>query len=153
MSELFSLEDMFNVMIELETLGNIHYTNMKSMTDNIRLKVLFEKLALAELAHKVLYEQFKLDIINYKHEKVDDEYKSYIASLLRQTILFLSESRNVTEFDQGFTVSIRLEKDTILFLNEIRSIVDATYYESIDKIIEQEEGHLKALYEYRDNIN
>lgn len=153
MSELFSLEDIFNVMIELEALGNIHYSNMKDMTDNAKLKVLFEQLAKAELAHKELYKKFKKEIINFKHEKVDEEYKEYIAVLLRQTVQFLDESRSVSDFEKGFNISIQLEKDTILFLNEIRSVVESTYYGAIDQVIEQEKSHLKSLYEYKEKIH
>lgn len=153
MSELFSLEDIFNVMIELEALGNIHYSNMKDMTDNAKLKVLFEQLAKAELAHKELYKKFKKEIISFKHEKVDEEYKEYIAVLLRQTVQFLDESRSVSDFEKGFNISIQLEKDTILFLNEIRSVLESTYYGAIDKVIEQEKSHLKSLYEYKEKIH
>lgn len=152
MSELFCLEDIFNVMIELETLGHTHYNQMKEMTNNAKLKVMFEQLAKAELAHKELYEKFKTEIINFNHEKVDEEYRDYMDILLNQTVRFLGESREVVDFEKGFAISVQLEKDTILFLNEIRSIVDATYYDAIDKVILQEKSHLKALYKFKEEI-
>ena len=39
MQELFSLEDIFNVMMELESLGFDHYTKMQEMTSDYKLKV------------------------------------------------------------------------------------------------------------------
>lgn len=152
MSDLFSLEDIFNVMIELETLGNLHYSKMKDMTKNAKLKVLFEQLAKAELAHKDVYVKFKSEIIHFRHEKVTEEYEAYINALLNQTIQFFDESHAISEFEKGYSISIQLEKDTILFLTEIRSIVEPIYYETIDKIIVQEQSHLIALYEYKDEI-
>ncbi|MBS3994987.1 MAG: hypothetical protein KGZ33_04265 [Alkaliphilus sp.] len=152
MSELFSLEDIFNIMIELESMGNEHYSYMSDTTNNAKLKVLFKQLAEAELAHKELYEQFKTESISFSHEKVDKEYKAYIEVLLNQTVQFLNESRVISNFEKGFSISIQLEKDTILFLNEIRSIIEASYHEAIDKVITQEKGHLKALYEFKDKI-
>jgi Uncharacterized conserved protein len=152
MSELFSLEDIFNVMIELETLGNIHYSKMKGMTSNAKLKVLFEQLAAAELSHKELYQTLKSKIINFNQEKVNQEYQEYMDVMLNQTIQFLHESSSVSDFEKGFEIAVRLEKDTILFLNELRSIVDANYYEAIDHVISQEQGHLKALYKFEKTI-
>lgn len=152
MSELFSLEDIFNVMIELESLGNIHYGRMKGMTDNAKLKVLFEQLAAAELAHKELYTKFKFEIVNFNQEKVNEEYREYMRALLSQTIQFLNANREVTDFEKGFELAVSLEKDTILFLNELRSIVDASFYKSIDQVIAQEQGHLRALYQFEKNI-
>ncbi|BEP29240.1 hypothetical protein [Helicovermis profundi] len=152
MREVFALEDIFNVMIELETLGNIHYDNMKGLTDVLSLKVLFESLAKQEFAHKKLYEKYKKEIISFNSDKVDDEYRAYMDVLLEQTVKFLSESREVTNFQNGFDISIQLEKDTILFLNEIRLLIDSSYYESIDRIISQEKGHLRALFEYKNKL-
>lgn len=152
MSEMFSLEDIFNVMIELESLGNVHYNKMSELTQNAKLKVLFEQLAKAELAHKELYQKFKVDMINFSHEKVNDEYQEYMDALLSQTVRFLDQSREIKDFEKGFDVSVQLEKDTILFLNEIRSIVDAGFYEVIDKVIVQEQSHLKALYKFKEEI-
>lgn len=148
MRELFSLEDIFNVMIELETIGNMHYNKMKDLTKNSKLKILFGQLAKAELAHKDLYLKFKTEIINFRTEKVTPEYKDYIDALLKQTIQFLDESKDISEFDKGFKVAIQLEKDTILFLKEIRSIIDTKHHDSIDKIIMQEQDHLKSLYKF-----
>ena len=41
MSEIFTIEDIFNIMIELEKVGSSHYSNMKDLTDNYKLKELF----------------------------------------------------------------------------------------------------------------
>ena len=148
MSELFAIEDIFNIMIELESLGYMHYSQMKELTNNAKLKMLFDRLSKAELEHMKLYKEFKTDIVLFKHEKVDDEYRDYMDALLKQTVRFLEESRNITDFDKGFSISVQLEKDTILFLNEIRRIVEPKYYDAIDHVIIQEQNHLKALYEF-----
>lgn len=65
MREVFSLEDLFNVMIELESMGSVHYSNMKNMTDNSKLIVLFDKLSKQELAHKELYSRYKTEIVAF----------------------------------------------------------------------------------------
>lgn len=152
MKEVFSLEDVFNVMIELESMGSVHYSNMKNMTDNSKLIVLFDKLSKQEFAHKELYIRFKTEIVTFSSQKVDDEYKAYMDCLLTQTIGFLSENREVEDFEKGFAIAIQLEKDTILFLNELKEIIGSSHTEEIDRIILQEKSHLRALYEYSQKI-
>ena len=48
MQEIFSIEDVINVMIELETSGNEHYQSLSKQTQNVELKNLFLNLAKAQ---------------------------------------------------------------------------------------------------------
>lgn len=153
MGSLFNLEDIFNVMIELESLGNRHYTKMKTMTNQAGLMVLFDRLAQDELAHKALYETFKKDMVHASEIKVDEEYEAYMKTLLDHTIRFLKEGDKVDEFNQGFDLAVNLEKDTILFLNELMNLVEPRYHEAIDRVIVQERIHLKNLYDFKNDVN
>lgn len=148
MRETFSLEDIFNVMIELESLGNKHYIEMQLLTPDLKLKELFGLLADQEIAHKKLYTKYKNANIAFNATDVDDEYFSYIKALLDGTVRFLASSKNIKDFDHGFTIAVNLEKDTILFLSELRRLIDPIYYEAIDGIADQERSHLKYLYSY-----
>lgn len=149
MRSTFALEDIFNVMIELESLGQKHYTQLVSMTDDLYLKDLFTKLAVQEDAHKTLYTRFKHDIIHFEKSIVNDEYISYIDAMLKGTVTFLNNHESITDLDTGYKVAINLEKDTILFLNEVKRLVDKKYHNTVDAIIDEERQHLKWLYEYQ----
>jgi rubrerythrin len=144
--EIFGLEDIFNVMIQLESLGNSHYNKMANMTDDDKLKKLFESLAKQELAHKELYTRYKNESISFVQEKVNDEYKEYIEVLLSGTINFINQLEEVDDYKRGFDIAINLEKDTIIFLIEVKNLLAESYHADIEKIIDQERGHLKALY-------
>lgn len=150
MREVFTLEDIFNVMIELETLGYKHYIQMKEMTDDYKLKELFDLLATQESKHKEIYTKYKNMNITFESSKVDQDYQAYIESLLKGTIRFLEASKEINDFEHGFDIAINLEKDTILFLTELRRIIDTSYHEAIDNITDQERNHLKALYTYKE---
>lgn len=152
MREVFALEDIFNVMIELETLGNIHYVEMQEMTDDLQLRELFGLLATQEIAHKELYKKYKNMNIPYERNLVNEEYTLYMDAMLKGTIKFLEESKDIKSFEHGFNVAINLEKDTILFLTEIKRLLDSQYHEAIDNITDQERDHLKALYEYKSRL-
>jgi len=148
MRETFSLEDIFNIMIELETLGNKHYMEMQTMTTDLKLKELFGQLAQQEVAHKELYTKYKNLNITFEATNADEEYVSYMDALLAGTVKFLNASREIKNFDHGFDIAINLEKDTILFLSELKRIIEPSYHESIDTILDQERSHLKFLYNY-----
>lgn len=150
MQETFSLEDIFNVMIELEDLGNKHYTEMQLLTQDLELKQLFGILASQEIAHKEIYIKYKNTNITFETSKADSEYQAYIDSLLKGTIRFLKASREIKDFEHGFDIAVNLEKDTILFLSELRRIIEKNYYEAIDNILNQERSHLQSLYNYLD---
>lgn len=153
MQELFSLEDVFNVMIELETLGNKHYLEMEKQTKDYQLKELFSGLAKQEMAHKELYTKYKDMHISFETNQLTLEYKDYMDALLKGTIRFLKGSQEINDVEHGFEIAIHLEKDTILFLGEIKGIIGPTYYEAIDEVLSQERNHLKALYKWQSPRN
>jgi|LGVF01.1.fsa_nt_gb rubrerythrin len=149
MREIFALEDIFNVMIELETLGNVHYVEMQDMTDDLQLKALFGLLATQEMAHKELYTKYKNMNITFERNLVTEEYEDYMDAMLKGTVRFLEQSKEIKNFEHGFEVAINLEKDTILFLTELRRIIAPEYHAAIDNVTDQERNHLKALYDYK----
>jgi len=149
MQELIALEDIFNVMIQLETLGNKHYNEMVDLTDDLKLKALFNKLAEQEIEHKLLYTKYKDNAVNLEQNHLTESYQAYMTSLLKATIKFLDENKGKMSYEKGFEVAIQLEKDTILFLHEVKSILDDQYNNEIDLIIDQEKRHLQYLYNHR----
>lgn len=151
MQEIFSIEDVINVMIELETCGNEHYLSLSKQTQSEELKNLFLNFANAEQKHKLRYENFKKEILNFEHENVSDDYEAYMLSLLKQTIRFLNETRNQINVEEGFLLAIQLEKDTILFLMELKSMIGQQFNADMEQIISEERGHLKLLYQYQSN--
>lgn len=153
MSEIFTIEDIFNIMIKLETVGSSHYSKMKELTDNYKLKELFDKLSKAEQSHKVIYENLKKEVIVFNHESIDSEYSDYINALLNQTINFLQKITKIKDFDAGYEIAVSLEKDTILFLRELSNIIDSQYIDKINIIIEEEKRHLVELYLIKNNLN
>ena len=151
MQEIFSVEDVINVIIELETRGNEHYLSLSKQTQIETLKKLFMNLANAEQKHKLRYENLKKEILNFEHEDLSDDYEAYILSLLKQTIRFLNETRTQMNVDEGFRIAIQLEKDTILFLMELKSMIGQQFDADMEQIISEERGHLKLLYQYQSN--
>jgi rubrerythrin len=148
MQEIFLLEDLLNVLIELETLGNTHYTRMVGLTNNHELKKLFEKLAFEENNHKEIYHRYLTERINLISTTATPEYKAYMDSLLKSNLSLLKSSSNFEDFEQGYAIAISLEKETILFLSEIREIISTEYFKDIEYLLTQERQHLSYLLSY-----
>lgn len=149
--EQFVLEDLLNVLIQLEDTGNKHYHYMSTITDNPRLKDLFELLSKQEHTHKVIYEGYKSVFAGEKLNDVTDDYKAYVQVTLKNTIKFLEGHKQVTSLDEGLKIAINLEKDTLLFLNEMKKIV-GTKEEEIERLMDEERGHLAFLYNYQEEV-
>lgn len=145
MHELFSLEDLFNVLIELETSGSKHYLEMVSLTNDLAMKEFFKSLSIQEESHKALYLSYKKRNIMFDQSLVTDEYSDYIRSMLNQTIHFLTNNDKIMDFSQGYELAVSLEKETIQFLLEVKKFLELPDIDSIDAVIEQEKQHLISL--------
>ena len=92
--------------------------------------------------------KYKNANIKFEANKADSEYQAYMNALLKGTVRFLDNSREIKDFKHGFEIAVNLEKDTILFLSELKQVIDDYYLDAIDNILNQERNHLKSLYAY-----
>jgi len=147
MYETFQMEDLFNVLIELETQGSENYEFLASQTDDQRMIGFFLNLAKQELRHKVIYEGYKKEFVVFEESQVSSEYKEYMSVLLHNSISILNQKEVSTDSLIAYDMAITLEKDTILFLSEMKNVIPASMHEKIDILIDEERQHLKFLYQ------
>lgn len=147
MTETFKLEDVLNVLINLETQGNVNYTHLAKNSNNPVLHGFFDQLADQELHHKAIYEGFKKDFVHVEQNEVTPEYAEYVQVLLENCIRFLNGKATSTDLLDSYDLAITLEKDTILLLNELKCLIPSSFHGKIDTLINEERGHLKFLYE------
>ncbi len=148
MRETFCLEDLFDVMIELEGVGQAHYVKMQKWTDDETARQLFAHLAEQEADHQKLYRTLKTQYVAFgENAALEPSYSAYVKALLTQTMTFLKEAGAVEDYASGLACAVQLEKDTLLFLNEMKLIIGEGGADAIDAVILQEKMHLKALYE------
>lgn len=147
MHEIFALEDVLNVLIELETKGNENYSYMATQTNNIKLHEFFEILAKQELKHKAIYEEYKNEFVTYTLSDLTLEYKEYMEVLLKNSIRMLQKSIDLNDLLLCYDMAITLEKDTILLLIELKNLVPKSKHNDIEQLINEERQHLKFLYQ------
>lgn len=149
MRETFIIEDLLDVLIELENLGNTHYTKMADTAEDEKLKQLFELLARQEMVHRNIYQNYKNEKIVFETHTVTPEYKDYIKALIENTMSFLNETKTCENFKIGYEKAILLEKETLLFLNEMKQILPEENHFEINQLMDEERKHLKFLIQYQ----
>lgn len=156
MTELFSIEDLFNAIISLEGIGNRNYKRLAEQAHDAELKAYFSTLAEMELKHKMIFESLQAKVVTFPHEEMDASYRDYLGSLLSHTLRFVNlfEVQMVNpevyeDFDMAFDLAVGLEKDVILFLSEMKHILDSHHHPVLNQLLDEERSHLKYLYDYR----
>lgn len=147
MNATFQMEDLFNVLIELETQGSKNYEYLASQTDDQRMIGFFLNLSKQELKHKVIYEGYKKEFLVFEESEITTEYKEYMSVLLHNSISILNKKEVSKDSLIAYDMAITLEKDTILFLNEMKNLIPLSLHKKIDVLMDEERQHLKFLYQ------
>lgn len=150
MRETFTMDDVLNVLIELESKGYSTYMSLSGITDDEKMSTLFSRLAHQELNHKHLYEKI---LAAHEHaEPIDAEYAAYAGALLKSQVAFL-DAPVPADFESGYKMALQLERDTIFFLTELAPILGKHHREELDFLIAEERRHLIILMEHTHSRN
>lgn len=149
MQEVFLLEDVLNVLIQLEGFGNVHYMRLAALTPELEVKKLFNELAKQEKHHQQIYEAYKVKYIQFNSSQLSSEYQDYLRALIQSSIQFLSQENAFNTFEQGFGQAVQLEKETILFLTEIKALLPVEHHVEMDALCLEERRHLQFLMKYK----
>jgi len=152
MQEIFLLEDLLDVLIDIEIMGQRQYKALANQVKEETLKELFKALAKQEAAHEKLYKSLKDQYVNYKTSDVDEEYMAYLDALIKDNIDFMKQKKEVMNQEEAFDMAFRLEKDTILFLREAQKHLPEEEHDKIDGLVAQEQSHIVMLRQYRSQM-
>ncbi len=150
MGETYVLGDLMQTLIRLEEKGHDMYSALVEKQTSLEAKKLFTILANQELKHKKLYEKMRSELEEVN--ALEEEYKSYVDILLKDTISFLKGSVEPQNTELAFETAVRLEKDTLLLLSELQQIVPPSAHKLIEQVQEEERKHLQWIIQYRDSI-
>ncbi|KXG76107.1 ferritin family protein [Thermotalea metallivorans] len=146
MREIFTLTDVMNSLIELESIGYEFYSALGEKVEDRPQKELLRQLAEDEKGHEALYRDMKRHLETSDEDlPLEGEYEAYIRALIDQNFFIRKNKIEVKNLDEAFDIAERLEKDTIFLLNELKSVVMEHQRKNIEKIIEEERSHLKKI--------
>jgi len=152
MSPVYSINDLINIAISIETRGISFYDVMAKSTDNDEARDVFEELVEMEREHiDTFQDMFRVDVTSTL------ENTSYIKSLIDSAVftddLITSELATQADSDiKALELAISAEKDSILFYYEIRDHVPVELLPAINKVIAEEKSHLQKLSEIKNKL-
>jgi rubrerythrin len=157
-NDKYSLNEIIKFALEIEKEGILFYQKMSDKTRVKDLKDLYLKLRDDETAHKKAFEDI-LDTLPKQEEylyNLENEHVRYLHAIIENTIFeedkinelvnLLIDDTNVIEY------AISKEQDSIDFYNHMKELATKEKFDVINRIIKEEEDHLKKLTDYSEKL-
>lgn len=152
-------EDILDFAIEIEKNGYAFYTETAKKFENLKTIKLFHILAEQELKHEMFFKQLKDKQPQFEpSETLEASWEIFKREFLH-TYMFgdSTETHNriksVGSIEEAIDLAINFEKDTVVLYSSIKKHIKNDGQDLIDKIINQELGHIGRLLELRKNYN
>jgi len=155
MKERFSALEVMEMAKDIEKRGKKFYLKHAEATENRDLRELFKKLAQDEQDH---YEKFVALTEELREEKKDADYlyeedvSAYFNYLVEYSVFPKDDSEEsieaLNDVERALKLAIQAEKDSILFYREMCEFNEGKTIEAVNKLIEEEKDHLRALGKY-----
>lgn len=155
MKERFNALEVMEMAKDIEKRGKKFYLEHAEATENRDLRELFKRLAQDEQDH---YEKFvalteklraESDQADYLYEQDVSAYFNY---LVEYSVFPKDDSEESVEalnnVEKALKLAIQAEKDSILFYREMCEYNEGKTMEAVEKLIEEEKEHLRALGKY-----
>jgi rubrerythrin len=157
--EKYSINDIIGFAIQIEKEGIFFYQKISGKTKSNILKDLYILLKEDEIAHE---KQFELFLKNLKRPEefsynLENEDIRYLHTMIENIIFneeqidelvsLLRDEVSVLEY------AICKEEDSIDFYSRMKLLLIKDDQAMIDKIIKEEEKHLKILTDHKENIS
>ena len=148
---MFSANEILDMAIKLEKNGEVVYRDAIANISNPELITLLEWMADEEVKHADWFAELKLKLdqksVNPFMEKMSRELFN---DLLGDKNFFLKDVdfSSVSEIDDLIAIFIEFEKDSVRFYQVLEPFIgDPVSLEGINKIISEENCHIKRLQE------
>lgn len=155
MKQRFNSLEVMEMAKDIEKRGKKFYLKHAEATENRDLRELFKKLARDEQDH---YEKFVAlteelrsgsDDADYLYE---EDVSAYFKYLVEFSVFPEDDSEesvaSLNDVEKALKLAIQAEKDSILFYREMCEYNDGKTIEAVNKLIEEEKDHLRALGKY-----
>jgi rubrerythrin len=156
--DAFKASEVFEVAVQIEQNGEKLYRHAVKVTDDPKMKDVFNHLAEEEVKHKRLFEGLAAKAEHYQPpETYPGEYCSYVRAYA-EGIVFSPEKMEqelakVGSADDAVEMGIQREIESILYYLEIKSFVPKNQWQDVDGIIEEERKHYLRLVDLKTDLS
>jgi rubrerythrin len=149
---MFTLGEIIDLAIQIEKNGEKSYRKAQDEVSDVSVSSMLKWLADDEAEHEKWFENMKKEI----DEKVEDPRleemgKEILTSVLGEQAFSMDDAdfNKIDNITALLELSLEFERDTILFYEMIKDFIDdSKVMAGIDKIIEEENKHVKKLEEF-----
>jgi len=153
MSNVFKGSEIVAIGIQIEKNGKDFYNALVGRSKEQKSKELFKFLAGEEEKHIAVFEKILSGL--EEDDSVDSypgEYASYMKNLASEHIFTqrdkgIQVAEGTNNDKEAIELGIKFEKDSITFYEGMKKVVKEHDHKIIEKIIEQEQAHLRQLSE------
>ncbi len=155
MGNLFSATEIAEIGIQIEKNGRDFYEGVLKLSKNSKSKETFGFLAGEEEKHIKRFEDLLSQVKKYEpSEAYPGEYFAYLKALSEGYVFTKANkgaeaAKNIKSEKEAVDIGIGFEKDSILFYHEMKKFILGGEQKIVDKLIEEEQGHLKKLTEIK----
>ena len=158
MGNLFSASEVVEIGIQIEKNGRDFYEGVVKLSKNEKAKEIFEFLRGEEDKHIEKFEDLLSQVKKYEpSEAYPGEYFAYLKALSEGYIFTKAGKgteivKNIKIEKEAVDAGIGFEKDSILFYHEMKRFVLGGEQKVIDKLLEEEQEHLRKLTELKKGL-
>ncbi|MFC1620825.1 ferritin family protein [Candidatus Omnitrophota bacterium] len=158
MGNLFSGPEVVEIGIQIEKNGKAFYDGVAKIAKSQKTKEIFGFLGGEEEKHIERFEGLLAQVKKYEpSEAYPGEYFAYLRALSEGYVFTKANkgaeiAKGITSEKDAIDAGIGFEKDSILFYHEMQKFVLGGEQKIIDKLLEEEQAHLRKLTELKEAL-
>ncbi|MDP8229691.1 MAG: ferritin family protein [Candidatus Gorgyraea atricola] len=155
MANLFSGPEVVEIGIQIEKNGKAFYDGVVKISKSQKAKEIFEFLGGEEDKHIKRFENLLAQVKKYEpSEAYPGEYFAYLRALSEGYVFTKANkgaeiAKGIKSEKDAVDAGIGFEKDSILFYHEMKKFALEGEQKIIEKLLEEEQSHLRKLIELR----
>lgn len=158
MGNIFSGSEVVEMGIQIEKNGRDFYDGALKLSKNPKAKETFGFLRGEEEKHIKTFEGMLSKVKKYEpSEAYPGEYFSYLKTLSEEYVFTkkdkgMEAAKEIKTDTEGVDLGIKFENESISFYEGMKKVVLEGEQKIIDKLIEEEQSHLKKLTELKKTL-
>lgn len=158
MVNIFAGSEIVELGIQIEKNGRDFYNALVEQLKNQKAKETFKYLAGEEEKHIAVFQNILDSVHKYEPpETYPGEYFAYMNALARDYVFTQKDkgreiAKNVKGDKEAISLGIGFEKDSIIFYVGMKKVVPEYDHKIVDKLITQEQDHLRQMSELKESL-
>lgn len=154
MSYLLDVKEILEFAVYIEERGYEFYIGAIKKFSEARITKLFQYLADEEFKHEKLFKKLLKQSGEIRSTQRDPEYQAYLREFCKAHSLGDREAINeklarLSSLAEILDLAMDFEKDSIVFFSELKEIYGKVNAAAVDRIIHEEMGHLRRIFQMK----